>query len=108
MYCYKNKNFRKARCIVDRGMFSWDSAGLILRRGLFSNNGCTFSISPSVIRVLPLPSLRTIFPAIKNCSCQRRMLFRVGSVLFIDVLIHLHVVVIEQVSIYFATMREEF
>ena len=104
MYGYKTKHFRETRCIVDRGMFSRDSASLILRRGLFSNNDRTFAISPSLIRSLPLPPLCAIFPAVKNCSCQRRMLFRVVGVLLIDVLIHLRVVVIELVSMYFATI----
>ena len=65
LYGSKNKHFRKTRCIVDRGMFSRDSACLILRRGLFSNNDRTFLISPSLIRGLPLP-LCAIFPAVKN------------------------------------------
>ena len=89
---------------MDRGTFSRDSACLILRRGLFSNNDRTLSISPLLIRGLPLPPLCAIFPAVKNCSCQRRMLFRVGGVLLISVLIHLLVVVIEPVSMYFATI----
>ena len=104
LYGYKNKYFRKTSCIVIRGMFSRDSACLILRRRLFSNNDRTFSISPSLIRGLPLPPLCAIFPAVTNFSCQCRMLFRVGGVLLIDVLIHLRVVVIEPVSMYFATM----
>ena len=98
------KNFRKTRCIVDRGMFSRDSACLILRRGLFSNNDRTFSISPSLIRGLPLPPPYAMFPAVKNCSCQRRMLFRVGGILLIDAVTHLLFVVIELVSMYFATI----
>ena len=104
LYGYENKHFRKTRCILDRGIFSRDSAYLILRREFFSNKDRMFSISPSVIRDLPLPPLCAIFPAAKNCSCQPRMLFRVGSVLLIDFLIHLCFVVIEPFSMYFATI----
>ena len=104
LYGYINKHFRKTRCIVDRGKFSRDSACLTLKRGLFSNNDRTFSISPLLIRRLPLPHLCAILPAVKNRSCQRRMLFRVGGVLLIDVLIRLHVVVIEPFSMYSATI----
>ena len=85
-------------------MLSRDSACLILRRGLFSNNDRKFSISPSLIRGLRLPPLRAIFPAVKNNSCQRRMPFRVGGVLLIDVLIHLRVVVIKPASMNYATI----
>ena len=63
LYGYKNKHFRKTRCIVDRGMFSRDSACLILRRGFFPNNDHMFSISPSFIRGLLLSPLCAIFPA---------------------------------------------
>ena len=104
LYGYKNKHFRKTRSIVDRGMFSRNSSCLILRRGFFSNNYRTFSISPPLVRGPPLPPLCVIFPAGKNYSCQRRMLFRVGGVLPTDVLIHLRVLVIEPVSIYFVTI----
>ena len=85
-------------------MFCRDSAWLILSRGLFSNNGRTFSICPSLIIGLPLPLLCALFPAVENCSCQRRMLSRVGGVLLIDSLIHLRIVVIEPVSMDFATI----
>ena len=85
-------------------MFRTDSACLILRCGLFSNKDCTFSISPSLIRGVPLPPLCAIFPVVKNYSCQHRMLFRVGGVLLIDVLIYFRVVPIEPVSMYFASI----
>ena len=85
-------------------MFSRDSAWPILRRGLLSNNDCTFSISPSLIRGPPLPPLSAIFPAVKNCSCQRSMAFCVGSALLIDLPVHLRVVIVEPVLMYFATM----
>ena len=86
-------------------MFSRDSSWLIIRRGLFPNNDRTFSISPLLIRDLPLPPLCAIFPGVKNSLCQRRMLFRLGGVLLIGVLIHLCVLVIEPVSMYYATIR---
>ena len=85
-------------------MFSRNSACLMLKLGLFSNNDRTFSISPSLFRGPPLPPLCAIFPAVKNCSYQSRMLFRVEGVILIDVLTHLRVVVIEPVLMYFATL----
>ena len=44
------------------------------------------------------------FRPVKNFSCQRRMLFRVGCALLIYILIHIRIVVIEPVSMYFATI----
>ena len=104
LYAYKNKHFRKTHCIVDHGILSRDSGYLILRSGLFSNNDRSFMISSSLIRGLQLSPLRGIFLDVKDCSCQRRILFRVRGVLLVDVLIHLLVVLIEPVSMYFATI----
>ena len=101
---YKNKHFRKTRCIVDRSMFGRDSVCLILRRGLLSNDDRTFSISPLLIHGLPLPPLCATFSAVKNYSCQRSMLLRVRGVLLIDILINLLDVVMETVSMYFAAI----
>ena len=103
LYGWNCKQLRTIRCIVDRDMFNRDSACLILRRGLFSNNKCRSSTFWSLTRGLPLPPMCSIFPSCRNRVWQHRIVLREARVLCIAVWIHLFVTVIESVLIYLAT-----